>query len=63
MTPRDILLTKHSCRICGKDRWNDGLKCPHCDSYQNPRAGIKREDPQGLTAFQVLGRAKPETWQ
>lgn len=27
------------CRVCGESRRNDGLTCPHCNSYQNPEIG------------------------
>lgn len=32
-------LQKQECRVCSKPRWNDGLKCPQCGSYQDPKAG------------------------
>lgn len=40
-------MSKVECRVCHKPRWDDGLKCPQCASYQNPEAGR----PVRITGF------------
>lgn len=35
-----IRIPNTECRVCGKLRRNDGLKCPHCDSYQHEDVGM-----------------------
>lgn len=33
---RPMQLDRIECRNCREKRWSDGLRCPHCNEYQNP---------------------------
>jgi len=41
-------LFKVLCRTCKVSRWDDGLKCPNCGEYQNPKVGKMVRPPDTL---------------
>lgn len=34
-----MIIPQVTCRSCGKDRYQDGCKCPICGMYQSPDVG------------------------
>lgn len=58
-TIHPIPIPNVDCRVCREVRRDDGLKCPHCQSYQNPEAGKKiRSDYEfgGFSAYDMRNR-------